>query len=74
MRRILNALRAAVMAPIWYTRAKHFARFGCAAGMACQWVYPYGFVPETGCPVHDWAMQEEWEEFDNMDDFLTSLK
>jgi hypothetical protein len=19
----------------------------------CQWVVPYGFVPETGCPKHD---------------------
>jgi hypothetical protein len=20
---------------------------------ACEWVEPYGWVPETGCPVHD---------------------
>lgn len=19
----------------------------------CEWTYPYGFVPEAGCPVHD---------------------
>lgn len=22
-------------------------------GMHCEWVAPYGFVPEAGCPVHD---------------------
>lgn len=25
----------------------------CSAGYACEWVYPYGWVPEMGCPVHD---------------------
>jgi hypothetical protein len=25
--------------------------FGC--GHACGFAYPYGFVPEAGCPVHD---------------------
>lgn len=19
----------------------------------CEWAYPYGFVPEAGCPIHD---------------------
>jgi hypothetical protein len=28
--------------------------FGCRAlGYCCEWVYPYGFVPEAGCPLHD---------------------
>lgn len=22
-------------------------------GYWCEWVYPYGFVPEAGCPLHD---------------------
>ncbi len=22
-------------------------------GYWCEWVYPYGFVPEAGCPYHD---------------------
>jgi len=22
-------------------------------GYSCEWVYPYGFVPEGGCPIHD---------------------
>lgn len=22
-------------------------------GWNCQWVAPYGWVPEAGCPVHD---------------------
>lgn len=22
-------------------------------GHACEWVAPYGFVPEAGCPLHD---------------------
>lgn len=20
---------------------------------ACDWIYPYGFVPEADCPIHD---------------------
>ena len=30
----------------------------------CDWVYPYGFVPEADCPVHDnqfWFWTEEWQ-------------
>ena len=22
-------------------------------GCACGWTYPYGFVPEDGCQIHD---------------------
>lgn len=22
-------------------------------GYACEWVVPYGWVPEVGCPLHD---------------------
>ena len=22
-------------------------------GFACRWIWPWGFVPETGCPIHD---------------------
>lgn len=22
-------------------------------GYNCEWVYPYGWVPEAGCPLHD---------------------
>ena len=22
-------------------------------GYSCEWVYPYGWVPEAGCPEHD---------------------
>ena len=24
----------------------------------CGWVWPYGYVPEAGCPVHD---PDEWK-------------
>jgi hypothetical protein len=27
----------------WWRRCEH----------ACGWTFPYGFVPEAGCPVHD---------------------
>lgn len=22
-------------------------------GYRCDWIYPYGFIPEAGCPYHD---------------------
>lgn len=25
----------------------------CREGFGCAWLYPYGFVPEAGCPRHD---------------------
>ena len=25
----------------------------CRRDYNCEWVYPYGFVPEGGCPYHD---------------------
>jgi len=25
----------------------------CRKDYYCYWMYPYGFVPEAGCPVHD---------------------
>jgi len=25
----------------------------CRKEFNCGWVYPYGFVPEAGCPWHD---------------------
>lgn len=28
-------------------------RFVRDCGYACGWAYPYGFVPEADCPVHD---------------------
>ena len=27
--------------------------FECEAGRVCDYIYPYGFVPECGCPIHD---------------------
>ena len=45
-----NAIKAFVMAPLWYRRHKTFV---CKAGYACDWVYPYGFAPEADCPIHD---------------------
>ena len=28
-------------------------RLPCYPEYNCEWVYPYGFVPEGGCPYHD---------------------
>ena len=34
----------------WQWRSKH-TPVDCDYG--CDWVSPYGFVPEAGCPIHD---------------------
>ena len=36
-----------------WVRIRHALTGDC--GCACGWVYPYGFVPEAGCPIHDMA-------------------
>ena len=46
-------VRAPFLKWYWYLRHK---RFRCYARYDCDWVYPYGFVPEAGCPIHD----REW--------------
>ena len=46
----LNMTKARILAPLWYWKHRHFK---CAAGYGCDWVYPYGFVPEADCPIHD---------------------
>lgn len=45
-----NMLAAKVLAPYWHY--KHIHNSG-ECSYACDWVYPYGFVPEAGCPIHD---------------------
>lgn len=49
-RLIFNMVKAYLLSPIWYYRHRHFK---CDAGYECDWVFPYGFVPEDGCPIHD---------------------
>ena len=31
----------------------HFLNRRVNCGYECAWVYPYGWVPEDGCPEHD---------------------
>ncbi len=57
-RLIWNKLRARALWPYWALRAWRF-QFEPDCGHVCDWVYPYGFVPEDGCPVHD---RYNWEE------------
>lgn len=48
-----NVLKARVLWPYWAVRDWHYMFFEPKCGFECGWVYPYGFVPEAGCPVHD---------------------
>lgn len=41
----------ALLTAVWYEFRDRFIK----CGNACGWIYPYGFVPEDGCPVHDVA-------------------
>ena len=45
-----NMLRARILKPYWKWRSDHIPT---TCGYNCDWVYPYGFVPEADCPVHD---------------------
>lgn len=45
-----NMFKARLLFPYWYFRSR-FTPPTCGHG--CDWVYPYGFVPEAGCPIHD---------------------
>ena len=43
-------VRAPLLWRYWRLRARLTP---CGCGYVCAWVYPYGFVPEAECPVHD---------------------
>ena len=50
----------ALATKFWYALRNRFGRlpggktWRCwREGYACEWVYPYGWVPEAGCPRHD---------------------
>lgn len=45
-----NMLKDRILRPYWRWRNR-FTPTTC--GYGCDWVYPYGFVAEAGCPVHD---------------------
>jgi len=32
---------------------RNLKRHSCYPEYNCEWVYPYGWVPEGGCPEHD---------------------
>ncbi len=43
-------VRATMLGWYWELRERYTPT---TCGYECHWVYPYGFVPEEGCPVHD---------------------
>ena len=45
-----NMFKARLLWRYWLWRHKHTP---VTCGHECDWVYPYGWVPEAGCPVHD---------------------
>ena len=47
-----NMLKARIIWSYWAWR-KWRAQFEPWCGYECDWTYPYGWVPEDGCPVHD---------------------
>lgn len=47
-----NMFKARLVWPYWAWR-KWLAQYQRPCGYECAWAYPYGFVPEDGCPVHD---------------------
>lgn len=57
MARVLSYFRFLV----WRMRVKiWFAKTG-NCGLACDWVEPYGFVPEADCPIHDVSDECFWQ-------------
>jgi len=46
-----------------YIDFRHFLfwKFVDDCGHGCDWVYPYGFVPECDCPVHDPPYQDKFD-------------
>jgi len=45
-----NYVLADITRPYWLLRE---LLFPCKCGYSCGYTYPYGFVPEAGCPIHD---------------------
>lgn len=43
----------ALLTKVWYWLLNRWPRVCHRLGYNCEWVYPYGWVPEGGCPVHD---------------------
>ena len=42
----------ALLVKLWYWLC-NLQRQPCQPKYNCEWVYPYGFVPEADCPIHD---------------------
>jgi len=43
----------ALLIKVWYA-LRNMLPLPCdRLGFYCHWMYPYGFVPEGGCPYHD---------------------
>ena len=43
----------ALLTKAWYWLRNRRPRPCRRLGFHCEWVYPYGFVAEAGCPYHD---------------------
>ena len=50
MRYFWNMLKARFLWRYWIVRSLFTP---CDCGYGCDWVSPYGFVPEADCPIHD---------------------
>lgn len=45
-----NMYKARLLRKYWRWMNTHHPT---TCGYVCTYVYPYGFVPEAGCPIHD---------------------
>lgn len=45
-----NMFKARRLRRLWHWLNAHFP---ARCGYACEYVYPYGWTVEAGCPVHD---------------------
>ncbi len=45
-------IRAPLLRRYWQRKHDEF-QSEAWCGYGCDWVYPYGFVPEADCPIHD---------------------
>lgn len=45
-----NMFKARILRHYWEWRSENTPT---ECGYDCDWVYPYGFVPEADCPIHD---------------------
>ena len=50
-----NIWRFPIVWFLWRLRVRLRYALTGDCGCVCEYAYPYGFVPECGCPIHDRA-------------------